>query len=132
VKETINPPSLWDARSRGYNHVVKFTDPKAMIFVAGMAAAGKDLKLAGVGDIEVQTRATFENIRIELEAAGATLKDIVDMTVYLVDIKNHQWPVRKVRDEYFAPEDLPVSTMIQVAAFALEEMLIEIDVIAVV
>jgi 2-iminobutanoate/2-iminopropanoate deaminase len=130
VKEVINPTGMWNATARSYSHVVKVTNPQALIFVAGMAAVNERIEIVGEGDIELQTRTTFQNIAKELEAAGASMRDVVDMTVYLVDIKNHQWPVRKVREEFFAPEDLPVSTMIQVAAFALEGMLIEIDVIA--
>lgn len=130
VKEVINPQGMWNATPRSYSHVVKVHNPQAMIFVAGMASVSPDIEVIAPGDIEVQTRTTFENIRTELEAAGAKMSDIVDMTVYLTDIRNHQWPVRKMREEFFAPEELPVSTMIGVKELALEGLLIEIDVIA--
>jgi enamine deaminase RidA (YjgF/YER057c/UK114 family) len=129
-KEVFNPDGLWDASPRSYSHVVKVTDPKSLIFVAGVAPVNERLEIIGGDDIEAQTRATFENIGKELAAAGATLADIVDMTVYLLDIKRHQWPVRNVRAEFFEQGRLPVSTMIQVAGFALDDMLIEVDVIA--
>jgi 2-iminobutanoate/2-iminopropanoate deaminase len=130
VKEVINPEGMWNATPRSYSHVVKVTNPQSLIFVAGMASVSPEIEVIGRDDIEVQTRTTFENIRTELDAAGASMSDIVDMTVYLVDIRNHQWPVRKVREEFFAPEELPVSTMIGVAELALDGLLIEIDVIA--
>jgi enamine deaminase RidA (YjgF/YER057c/UK114 family) len=50
--------------------------------------------------------------------------------VYLLDIDNHKWPVREARAEFFADDRMPVSTMIEVSKFAIEGMLIEIDVIA--
>ena len=52
-------------------------------------------------DIREQTRVCFQIIGKELEAAGATLDDICDMTVFLRDIENHKWPVREVRSEFF-------------------------------
>ncbi|HEY7282338.1 MAG TPA: RidA family protein, partial [Actinomycetota bacterium] len=100
VKEVINPPEMWNATPRSYSHVVKVNNPQSLIFVAGMASVSPDIQVIAPGDIEVQTRTTFENIRKELAAAGAEMSDIVDMTVYLVDVKNHQWPVRKVREEF--------------------------------
>jgi len=109
--------------------VVKVTNPQSLIFVAGMAAVGPDLKIVS-DDIREQTRVCFQIIEKELEAAGATLDDICDMTVYLLDIENHKWPVREVRSEFFDDDRLPVSTMIEVRNFAIEGMLIEIDVIA--
>src|ERR1044071_4758576 len=38
-------------------------------------------------DIETQTRAVFENVRLVLEDAGARWEDIVDVTVFLTDMK---------------------------------------------
>ena len=128
-KEVINPEGLWDSSNRSYSHVVKVTNPQSLIFVAGMAAVGPDLKMVS-DDIREQTRVCFQIIGKELEAAGATLDDICDMTVYLRDIENHKWPVREVRSEFFEDGRLPVSTMIEVSNFAIEGMLIEIDVIA--
>jgi 2-iminobutanoate/2-iminopropanoate deaminase len=128
-KEVINPPDLWDAGNRSYSHVVKVTNPQSLIFVAGVAAVDESITVVS-DDIEVQTRKCFEIIEKELAAAGATLDDICDMTVYLLDIDNHKWPVRKTRAEFFTPGREPVSTMIQVSKFAIERMLIEIDVIA--
>ncbi len=129
-KQVINPEGLWDSGPRSYSHVVKFTNPQSIIFVAGMAAVGPDLKMVS-DDICEQTRECFRLIEKELAAADATLDDICDMTVYLRDIDNHKWPVRETRNEFFEPGRLPVSTMVEVSNFAIEGMLIEIDVIAV-
>lgn len=128
-KEVINPEGLWEAGDRSYSHVVKVTKPESLIFVAGVGAVNSEFKVVS-DDIRDQTRLCFEIIAKELEAAGATLDDVCDMTVYLIDIDNHKWPVREVRSEFFERERLPVSTMIGVNRFAIEGMLIEIDVIA--
>lgn len=128
-KHVINPEGLWNAGPRSYSHVVKIDQPQSLIFVAGLAAVDADINIVS-DDIEEQTRRIFEILREELAAAGATLADVVDMTVYLLDIEHHQWPVRKVRAEFFESGQEPVSTMIQIAKFALDGMLIEVDAIA--
>jgi enamine deaminase RidA (YjgF/YER057c/UK114 family) len=128
--EFINPPDMWNSGPRGYSHVVKVSRPGTMYFVAGVAAVDKDLKVQHVDDVEGQTRLVFENIKKDLAASGATLADIVKMTVYLRD-KDHQWPVRNVRSEFFEQGRFPVSTMIEVKDFCVEGMLIEVDAIAI-
>jgi enamine deaminase RidA (YjgF/YER057c/UK114 family) len=128
-KEVINPEGLWDSGNRSYSHVVKVTKPESLIFVAGVGAVNPQFEVVS-DDIRDQTHRCFEIIKAELEAAGASLDDICDMTVYLTDIENHKWPVREVRAEYFDAGREPVSTMIGVSRFAIEGMLIEIDVIA--
>ena len=54
-KEVINPEGLWDSSNRSYSHVVKVTNPQSLIFVAGMAAVGDDLKIVS-DDIREQTQ----------------------------------------------------------------------------
>lgn len=127
--EFINPPTAFDSLPRGYSHVVKTTSPQALYYVSGAAAVDADLKLQHLGDIEGQTRVVFQNIARDLEASGASLADIVDMTIYVADVRD-QWRIRAVRNEFFPPDRLPSSTMIGVAGFCIEGMLIEIDVIA--
>jgi enamine deaminase RidA (YjgF/YER057c/UK114 family) len=127
--EFINPPTAFNSLPRGYSHVVKITSPQAFYFVSGAAAVDTDLNLQHPGDVEGQTRVIFQNIARDLEASGAGLADIVDMTIYLADVAD-QWRVRGVRNEFFPQDRLPSSTMIGVSGFCIDGMLIEIDVIA--
>ena len=53
-------------------------------------------------DIEVQTRSTIENIRLVLEAAGAGLEDVVDVSVFITNMKDDFQRFNKVYGEYFA------------------------------
>ena len=128
-KEVINNTDLWDASPRSYSHVVKVTKPESIIFVAGVGGVNSNFEVVS-HDIREQTHRCFELLKLELAAAGATLDDICDMTVYLTNIDEHKWPVREVRAEYFDKGREPVSTMIGVKDFAIEGMLIEIDAIA--
>jgi 2-aminomuconate deaminase len=52
-------------------------------------------------DIETQCHAVFENVRLVLEDAGATWQDIIDVTVFLTDMKKI-FPSKPHLREYFA------------------------------
>ncbi len=65
---------------------VKYGD---LIFVSGQGPIGKDGKIIA-GDIKIQTRLTLENFQGVLEAAGATMDDVVQTTVYLKDLGDYQ------------------------------------------
>ncbi|MDP6943427.1 MAG: Rid family hydrolase [Myxococcota bacterium] len=52
-------------------------------------------------DAEAQTRAVIENIRVVLEAAGASLDDVVDCTSFLIDMDRDFADYNKVYTEYF-------------------------------
>jgi len=54
-------------------------------------------------DIEAQTRAVIENVRTILEASGARLEDVIDITTFLVDMKRDFKGYNKVYAEYFEP-----------------------------
>lgn len=66
-------------------------------------------------DIEAQTRATIENIRAVLHASNARLDDIVDITVFLVDMQRDFPTFNKVYGEYFATIG-PTRTTVEVRA----------------
>jgi 2-aminomuconate deaminase len=82
-------------------------------------------------DIENQCRAVFENVRLVLEDAGAAWNDIVDVTVFLTNMKNDFGTYNKLYAEYFAGEGKPnpTRTTIQVTALP-TPIAIELKVIA--
>ncbi|RAI43555.1 RidA family protein [Rhodoplanes roseus] len=101
-----------------------------MVFVSGMTARRADGSIAGIGDIEAQTRQVIENIKSALETAGGTLDHVCRVDVYVRNMEHFQ-QIHKVRREYFkAP--LPASTLVEVTKLAHPEYLIEINAIAVV
>lgn len=53
-------------------------------------------------DVETQTRSTIENIRTVLQASGADLKDVVDVSVFLTNMKEDFATFNRVYGEYFA------------------------------
>jgi 2-aminomuconate deaminase len=66
-------------------------------------------------DIEVQTRAVFENVRSILEDAGADWEDLVDVTVYLTNMKSDFAAYNTLWAEYF-PKNRPCRTTVEVGA----------------
>lgn len=64
-------------------------------------------------DIVMQTRATLENIEAVLNTAGGSLKNVVDVVVYLTDIKNDHKKFCGVFNEVFAGID-PARTIMEV------------------
>jgi reactive intermediate/imine deaminase len=81
-----------------------------MIFISGQTP--RDLSRAMVpGPFRNQARQTFENVRTVVEAAGATLADAVQVTVYLRDMATFD-EMDAIYAEYF-PEPRPARTTIQ-------------------
>ena len=81
-----------------------------------------------MGDgIEEQTRITLENIRDVLARAGASLEDVVKVTVFITDMS--LWPkMNEVYAEFF-PQDQPARSSIG-AALAQPAFLVEMECIA--
>lgn len=101
-----------------------------LVFVSGMTSKRADGTVAGVGDIEAQTRQVCENIKEALDAAGGTLDDVCRVDVYVADMR-HFDQIHKIRREYFR-DPPPASTMVQVVGFTHPDYLIEITAIAVI
>jgi enamine deaminase RidA (YjgF/YER057c/UK114 family) len=108
-----------------------------MVFVGGQVSAGPDSKVIGVGDIEVQTRNTFENITTVLKEAGAEWRHVVKQNTYYVYNGPDEgalefWQkMTRVRLEYF-PDPAPCGTAVRVVGLADPDMLIEVEVIAII
>jgi 2-iminobutanoate/2-iminopropanoate deaminase len=100
-----------------------------LIFVSGQVARNAAGETVGKGDIRAQTRQTLENVKAVLEAAGATMDDIVKVTVFVTDV-SHLTAIHEVRAEYFK-RDYPASTLVEVKSLVSPELMIEIEAIAV-
>ncbi|HEV2095829.1 MAG TPA: RidA family protein [Chthoniobacterales bacterium] len=91
-----------------------------------------DGKILGY-DIETQCRTVFENVRLVLEDAGATWNDIVDVTVFLINMKKDFPIYNRLYAEHFAGAGKPNPTRTTVEVTALPTPIaIELKVIAVV
>jgi 2-iminobutanoate/2-iminopropanoate deaminase len=127
VKRT-NPPTL--SKPTGYTHIVEVTGPAKTVYVSGQIALDRDGNLVGAGDMKAQAEQVFRNLEAALKAAGATFADVVKMNTYILDMDKAP-AVREVRARYFG-ETTPASTLVQVVHLARPELMLEVEVIAVV
>jgi 2-iminobutanoate/2-iminopropanoate deaminase len=129
AKQQIKSDKLLDPGSH-YSQAVAVPSKGVLVFVSGMTARRADGKIAGIGDIEEQTRQVCENLQHALEAAGGTMADVCRVEVFLRNIGDSE-RVNKVRRKLFGSPP-PASIVVEVAKLASPEFLVAISAIAVV
>jgi 2-iminobutanoate/2-iminopropanoate deaminase len=109
--------------------VVKGAD-HAHIYIAGRVSRDVNGDVVFKGDMRGQIRKTCENVKAALEAVGATLADVTRTTTYTTDIHAY-FAASDERLKFFRPP-LPTSSLIGVSALARPELMVEIEVEAIV
>src|SRR5690348_17533297 len=94
ISERLRPPSGY------FSHATMVEARGRLVFISGMTARRSDGSIAGIGDIEAQTRQVCENLKAAIEAAGGSLDDICRVDVYVCDIGQFE-AIHRVRREYF-------------------------------
>lgn len=123
MRKNISSGSPWEDVV-GYSRAVRVGNT---IEVAGTTAMDGDT-LIGKGDVYAQTIYIFQKIEKALIEAGATMNDVVRTRMFVTDIS--QWEmVGKAHGEFFKTIK-PVATMVEVKALIDPELLIEIEVTA--
>jgi 2-aminomuconate deaminase len=135
MKETESKVVKGKAAPRGrYPHIRRAGD---FLFVSGTSARRADNTIAGAEvdplgttqlDIRTQTRAVIENIRDILQSAGAQLKDVAEVTTYLVSMNDFAG-YNEVYGEFFG-HDGPARTTVAVHQLPHPHLLIEIRAMA--
>ncbi|MGN6792709.1 MAG: RidA family protein [Streptosporangiaceae bacterium] len=111
----------------GYSHAVVFSGP--MVVVSGQVPADADGRLVGQDDPAAQIRQVFENLAAALAAAGATMDQVVKLTVFLTDLADLP-DFRRIRDEYVSTEHPPASSLVQVSALVNPAFRVEVEALA--
>lgn len=114
-----------------YSHVGVVTSGRT-VYVSGQVAFDHQSRLVGKGDLRAQTIRVYENLKECLAAAGGSLHHVVKVTTYVVGLTPEAANVvREVRQHYMAGHR-PTSTMVGVTALVHPDLLIEVEVVAVV
>ena len=101
---------------------------RRLVWVSGQLAFDAENNFVGPGDIRAQTEQCLLNIRRNLEQFGGSLRDVVQVTVFVQDMDDLQ-AIHQVRLRYFS-DPLPTSTLVAVSGFVHPEALIEINAVA--
>ena len=113
-----------------FSQAVAVPSKGVMVFISLMTARRGDGKIAGIGDVEEQTRQVCDNIKTAIEAAGGTMADICRVDVYLRNMGDSE-RVNKVRQACFGTP-APASSVVEVSNLASREFLVAMSAIAVV
>ncbi len=131
-KKSLTPGTLFSSTEFGFAQVVTSRQDK-FVHCAGQTAWDKDMQIVGAGNLARQLEQTFENVRLALEAGGASPDDVVRVTIYVVNYKTEQLEIiGQMMNLFFDKDNLPASTLVGVQSLALPEFLVEIEVTAMV
>ena len=125
MRKKISSGSPWEDIV-GYSRAVRVGN---IIEVAGTTAMDGDI-LIGKGNVYEQTVFIFKKIEKALIEAGATLADVVRTRMFVTDISLWE-EVGKAHGEFFK-EIKPVATMVEVSKLINDDLMIEIEVTAIV
>ena len=107
-----------------YSQAIRAGD---FIFTAGQVPVDPAANKVVEGGVQAQTRRSLENVKAVLEAGGASLSDVVKVTVFLKDMNDFA-EVNEVYAEYFT-DNKPARSAVQVARLPLDVM-VEIEAVA--
>jgi len=111
-------------QQRGYSQAV-ITDGGKTVWLAGVLAVVDDSGKTLAGDLDGQVRQIFKLLNATLEKAGGKLSDMVQMTVFITDVRYGD-RVTQLRREILG-DNFPGSALITVTALAIPEAKIEIQ-----
>ena len=111
-------------QQRGYSLAV-ITEGGKTVWLGGQIATTDDAGKSLAGDFEGQVRQIFKLINATLEKAGGSLKNMVQMTVFITDVRNGD-RLTEIRREIFG-DNFPGSALITVTALADPNAKIEIQ-----
>lgn len=132
-KEFLNPPELPNWQHAFSQVVIVEAGGLRTIYVAGQVSVNEKQELIGESELEIQAEQAFRNLSRALNAADASVSDVVKINIYV----KHYQPADAmiVGDAFrraFPHDNLPASTWLGVESLAKEGFLIEVDAVAVV
>lgn len=125
----INPETLYRGSRSYYSQIVESTGTRQW-HIAGMVPLTRDREVVGENDIAAQSRQVMENLRLALEAVGATPAHVVRINIYTTDMERFLAEGRPPVYAFFG-DTPPASTLIGVQRLADAKYLVEVEATAV-
>lgn len=125
-----NPEGLYDPIPNGYSHLATVKSESEIIFVAGQGGEHKNGTFEP--DFRKQVRQAFQNVITALQSQQCEIENIVKLTTLVVDYDAQKHKILTEESNRLWPDQqFPPQTLIPVPKLALEEMLFEVEAIAV-
>ncbi|WP_127128507.1 RidA family protein [Georgenia sp. SYP-B2076] len=124
TRALINPPAIHPAP--GFSHI-SIAEPGRIAYIAGQVALAPDFSVRGGDDLGEQTRAAMENVKLALDAIGATWDDVVRRTIYTLRPTEYEVMTRAI-EQVQGSDRHPAQTIVGVTGLAVDGLLIEIEV----
>jgi enamine deaminase RidA (YjgF/YER057c/UK114 family) len=99
-------------------------------YLSGQISHDDKGEIVGVGDVAVQIRQAYANIKKLLAEYGASLENIVDETWFVTDIESADAAGGKLRKEIYSGIPVVALTVVEIKRLAFPELLIEIKCVA--
>jgi 2-iminobutanoate/2-iminopropanoate deaminase len=121
-KEAKSLGMPWE-KEYGYSQAVKVDNT---IYVSGQVSHDDKGNIVGRGDMEVQMRQAYENIKMVLAQYGATVDNVVDEVLFVTDMDAAFTARIKCKEEVFSGNPVLASTIVQIQRLAFPELMVEI------
>jgi enamine deaminase RidA (YjgF/YER057c/UK114 family) len=126
-----NPDALFNPSPYGFSHVAVVPGGSRLVFVAGQGGEeNTEGKLSA--DFRTQVQHSLKNINIALQTQQLSMKSVVKVTTLVVDHNAEKLNI--IIEEFkkmWPDKQFPVNTLIPVPRLALDNMLVEIDAVAI-
>lgn len=125
-KESKGLGMPWE-KDPGYAQGLKVGDT---IYISGQVSHDDQGNILGIGDMELQMRTAYANVKKVLAQYGATMDNVVDETLFVTDMDTAFPVLGKVRREVYSDTTVVANTIVQIQRLAFTDLMIEIRCIA--
>jgi enamine deaminase RidA (YjgF/YER057c/UK114 family) len=128
----LNPHTLGKPLGQ-YSQLTRIRNASEWLMIAGQLATDIEGNIIGAGDFEMQCTQVFRNIQAGLESQGATWRNVVQFTTYLVhsqDIPKFMAFRKRAFPDFFAEGRYPPNTLLMIDRLVGEPFLVEVQAVA--
>ncbi len=128
--EFLNPKGMHT--NPAFSQAVTVSGPVRTVYVGGQNAVDEAGNVVGKDDLAAQVEQVLHNLKLVLDAAGASPQNIVKWTLYTVQGQDVREGFTDFQQVWGAPNPAPLITSVFVSALANPDFLLELEAVAVV